>query len=95
MALTIAAVKEETQMKQNKYPSGWNEGKVRKVLQHYESQTEDKAIAEDEAAFELKDQTVMVVPSKLVPEITKLIAKRRARSSRAPRAGKVSKPISA
>ena len=63
-------------MKQNKYPEGWNERKVRRVLRHYESQTEAEAIAEDEAAFELKDQTVMVVPKKLVPEITKLVAKR-------------------
>ena len=82
-------------MKQNKYPAGWNERKVRRVLKHYESQTENEAIAEDEAAFDLKDQTVMVVPKKLVPEITKLIAKRRPGSSRAPRAGKVSKRISA
>lgn len=36
-------------MKQNKYPSGWNERKVGKVLRRYESQTEDEAIAEDEA----------------------------------------------
>ena len=75
-------------MKQNKFPAGWNERKVRKVLKHYESQTESEAIAEDEAAFELKDQTVMVVPKKLVPEITKLIAKRRSVSSRAPRTGR-------
>jgi hypothetical protein len=52
------------------------------VLEHYESQTEDEGIADDQAAFELKDQTVMVVPKKLVPEITRLIAKRRPRSSR-------------
>ena len=69
-------------MKQNKFPAGWNERKVRKILKHYESQTEEQAIAEDEAAFELKDQTVMVVPKKLVPEITKLIAKRRPGSVR-------------
>ena len=75
-------------MKQNKYPAGWNERKVRRVLKHYESQTDEQAVAEDEAAFELKDQTVMVVPKKLVPEITKLIAKRRPVSSRAPRAGR-------
>ena len=75
-------------MKQNKYPSGWNERKVRKVLRHYESQTEDEAIAEDEAAFGLKDQTVMVVPKNLVPEITKLIAKRRPGSGRASRTGR-------
>ncbi len=80
-------------MKQNKYPEGWNDRKVRRVLRHYESQTEAEAIAEDEAAFELKDHTVMVVPRKLVPEITKLIAKRRPGTGRAPRAGRVSKRI--
>ena len=64
-------------MKQTKYPAGWNEPRVRKVVKHYESQTEDEAIAEDEAAFELKDQTVMVVPKKLVPKITRLIAQQR------------------
>jgi len=75
-------------MKQSEYPSGWNERKVSRVLRHHESQTEDEAITEDEAAFELKDQTVMVVPRKLVPEITKLIAKRRPGSGRATRAGR-------
>jgi hypothetical protein len=69
-------------MKKSKYPSGWNERKVRRVLEHYDSQTEDEAIAEDEAAFELRDQTVMVVPKKLVPEITRLIERRRPRANR-------------
>jgi len=73
-------------MKPNKYPTGWNEPKVRKVLKHYESQTEDEAIAEDEAAFELKDQAVMVVPKKLVPKITRLIEQERPRSGRASKA---------
>jgi hypothetical protein len=72
-------------MKGNRYPSRWDERRVRRVLEHYESQSEDEAIAEDEAAFELKDQTVMVVPKKPVPEITRLIEKRR------PRPGRVSK----
>ena len=47
------------------------------MLEHYERQTEDEAVAEDEAAFQLRDQTVMVVPKRLVPEITRLIARRR------------------
>jgi hypothetical protein len=38
-------------MKQTKYPAGWNERKVRRVLKHYESQTEAEAISEDEAAL--------------------------------------------
>jgi hypothetical protein len=72
-------------MKSNKYPTGWNERKVREVLKHYESQTEREAIAEDEAAFELKDQAVMVVPKKLVPRITRLIEQQRPRPRRATR----------
>jgi hypothetical protein len=47
------------------------------VLEHYEGQTEDEAVAEDEAAFQLRGQTVMVVPNRLVPEITRLIERRR------------------
>ena len=76
-------------MKQTKYPAGWNERKVRRLVKHYESQSEDEAIAEDEAAFELKDQTVMVVPKNLVPKITRLIEKqRRARAEcRRPKRG--------
>ena len=42
-------------MKQNRFPPGWDEERVRKVLMHYEDQTEDEALAEDEAAFEGPD----------------------------------------
>src|SRR6266508_3753872 len=30
---------------------GWNEKKIREVVEHYENQTDDEAVAEDEAAF--------------------------------------------
>lgn len=60
--------------RRNKFPKGWNEARVREVLEHYESQTEEEAIAEDEAAFRSREQTVMVVPKRLVPAITKLIS---------------------
>ena len=62
-------------MRQQRYPSGWDEERVRKLLHHYESQTEDEAAAEDEAAFRRRDQTVMVVPTQLVSTITKMIAR--------------------
>lgn len=48
---------------------------MRDVLEHYESQTEEEAVAEDEAAFRRRDQAVMVVPKELVPTITKLITR--------------------
>jgi len=73
-------------MKRNRFPAGWKEAKLRRVLEHYERQSEEEAVAEDEAAFQLRGQTVMVVPKRLVPEITRLIERRRApgrnRSSR-------------
>ena len=42
------------------FPPGWDEGRVRRLLQHYESQTEEESVAEDEAAFEDPTQTVGV-----------------------------------
>lgn len=62
-------------MKQSKFPPGWDEQRVRRVLKHYEQQTEEQAVAEDEAAFEDAAQTVMEVPRELVPTIRELIAK--------------------
>ena len=65
-------------MKQSRFPPGWNEEKVRKVLAHYEEQTEEEAVAEDEAAFEDCTQTVMEIPNELVPRVRELIAKQQA-----------------
>ena len=62
-------------MKQSKFPAGWNEQKVRRVLEHYEQQTDEQSVAEDEAAFEDGTQTVMEVPKDLVPTVRELIAK--------------------
>ncbi len=47
---------------QNRFPPGWDEERVRRVLAHYEEQNEAEAVAEDEAAFEEPGQTVMEVP---------------------------------
>jgi hypothetical protein len=67
-------------MNQTRFPPGWDEERVRKVLAHYEEQTEEEATAEDEAAFEDPDQTVMEVPNTLVPAVRELIAKHQAES---------------
>ena len=52
-------------MKQSRFPAGWDEARVRRVLAHYEEQTEDEAVAEDEAAFEDQGHTFMEVPKNL------------------------------
>ncbi|MBA2712979.1 MAG: hypothetical protein H0U55_05425 [Rubrobacteraceae bacterium] len=35
-------------MSQTKFPPGWGEERVRKILSHYEEQTEEEATTEDE-----------------------------------------------
>jgi hypothetical protein len=60
-----------------KFPKGWDERRVRAVLKHYEDQTDDEAVAEDTAAYEAQGQTVMIVPTDLVPAIRRLIGRRR------------------
>ena len=65
-------------MSDQKLPKGWDETRVRRVLDHYESQTDDQAATEDQEAFESTTHTAMEVPVELVPEVRELIAKRRA-----------------
>ncbi len=62
--------------KQSKFPPGWDEERVLQVLDHYETQSEEEAVAEDEAAFE-NAETVMQVPVELVPAVRELIARHR------------------
>ena len=66
-----------TKKKKQAYPAGWDEERIRKLAEHYDNQTEDEQVAEHEAAMRAEDQTVMVVPTELVPEIVKLINKKR------------------
>ena len=62
-------------MKQSRFPKGWDEKRVSELVAHYEAQTEDETVAEDEAMLLDPEQTVMEVPSKLVPAVRELIAK--------------------
>ena len=67
-------------MTAKKYPRGWDEARVRRVLDYYDSQSDEEAAAEIDAAFE---STTMEVPVALVPTVRQLIAKRK--STRASR----------
>jgi len=64
-------------MNKVKYPAGWDAERVRRVLEHYETQSDEEAVAEDEAAYETTTHTAMEVPVELVPAVRELIAKRR------------------
>lgn len=58
------------------YPLGWDEERVRRVLAHYENQTENEQFAEIEAGWEAEGITLMAVPTELVPEIRALLARK-------------------
>ena len=62
-------------MKQNKFPPGWDAKRVQRVIDYYENQTEDEAVAEAEAAFQDESVTLMEVPTELVPIVLELISK--------------------
>ena len=48
-----------------RFPKGWDEDRVRRLLEHYESQAEDDAAAEDEAVLEDSGKTLMENPEKV------------------------------
>lgn len=51
----------------SKFPKGWDEKRVRKILAHYEKQTEEEAVPEDEADFKKRTRTAMEAPE--IPEL--------------------------
>ena len=63
-------------MSKQKFPPGWDEARVQRLMAHYEQMDDDAMIAEDEAAQENEGQTLMVVPTELVPAVRELIARK-------------------
>jgi len=62
-------------MSKQRFPEGWDEQRVRRLLEELDARTEDEWIAADEtAAAEGDDQTVVTVPTVLLPEIRRLLA---------------------
>lgn len=55
-------------MNKSEFPKGWDESKVRRVLAHYEGQSDEDAVAEDETAFQ-PPETIMAVPHELVASV--------------------------
>ena len=62
--------------KKQVYPPGWDAARVKRVLDHYENISEDDLLAEDEAARNADGQTIMMIPTELVPAVRKLLARR-------------------
>ncbi len=65
-------------MKNNKLPEGWQQERVRRVIDFYENQSEDDAMAEDEMAYNQEAQCMMAIPDDLVETVRELVAKHQA-----------------
>ena len=62
-------------MIKQRFPAGWDEERVRRLLADLDSRTEEEWVAADEAAAsEHDDQVVVTVPVGLLPEIRRLLA---------------------
>jgi hypothetical protein len=62
-------------MKKQKFPKGWDEKRVKDLIAELDTRTDEEWIAADEAAaVDADDQTVITVPTAHLPEIRRLIA---------------------
>ena len=76
MKKAISTPKKKKSVKQ-RFPKGWDEKRVKELIENYDNQTDEEGVAEYEAGMAINGQSMMLVPTKLVPEIRKLIAMRK------------------
>jgi hypothetical protein len=62
----------------DRLPDGWDEARVQRVLEFYESQTDEEAASEHDEAYRSRGATLVEVPFDLLPEVRKLIARKHA-----------------
>ena len=62
-------------MSDQKFPKGWDEKRVQRLLKELDARTDEEWIAADEAAAaDGNGQAVITVPTALLPEIRRLLA---------------------
>jgi hypothetical protein len=54
-------------------PKRWDAARLQRALAHYDNQSDEAALAEDEAAGATPGQTTMTVPTSLVPAVRALL----------------------
>ena len=60
---------------EQEFPPGWDLAKIKGVIAHYDDSSDDALAAEDDCAAEAQaDETVIRVPTALLPAIRQLIA---------------------
>ena len=62
-------------MNEQRFPKGWDEQRMKRLLAELDARTDEEWIAADEAAAAGEgDQAVITVPAALLPEIRRLLA---------------------
>jgi hypothetical protein len=61
-------------MNEQRFAKGWDEQRVKQLIAELDARTDEESIAADEAATDGEKQTVITVPSALLPEIRRLLA---------------------
>jgi hypothetical protein len=62
-------------MNEQRFPKGWDEQRVKRLIAELDARTDEEWIAADEAAStDGEDQVVITVPAALLPEIRRLLA---------------------
>jgi len=62
-------------MNEQRFPKGWDEQRVQRLLAELDARTDEEWVAADEvAAADGADQAVITVPAALLPEIRRLLA---------------------
>jgi hypothetical protein len=62
-------------MSEKQFPKGWDEQRVKQLIDELDARTDEEWIAADEAAAaDSGDQAVVTVPTALLPEIRRLLA---------------------
>ena len=62
-------------MTEQRYPPGWDADRVKRLIDHYDHLTDEEMIAEDEAATESENVSMIAVPKALVEQVRALIAR--------------------
>jgi hypothetical protein len=66
----------------NRYPAGWNAKRVASLIDYYDHQTEEEAVAEYERAYRNRKESIVHVPVDLLPKVRLLIARYRKSAGR-------------
>jgi hypothetical protein len=80
-------------MSEQNYPSGWDQARVQRVIDHYENMSDDELLAEDEAARKAGKSHVPVTGA--VHEVNGTVVvkgSRRQKKAKQPKAPRRSKP---